>query len=107
MIGRAATSSGAGLKLRASKYPWALAAEYGEVVAHVYGKPVGQSRFKRRTAAPFKPPTTTDLAKNKGGYMIQPAIRLLMPALRKDASEGITRLVVKSMKQQGAKAKNG
>jgi len=99
MIGRSATSTGAGLKLRASKYPWAYAAEYGEVVAHVYGRSVPQSRFKARTAGQFKPPTSTDMGKNKGGYMIQPAIRLWMPFLRKDAGERITKLVTKAVKR--------
>jgi len=105
MIGRSATSTGAGLKLRASKYPWAYAAEYGEVVAHVFGKPVGQFRFKSRTAAEFKPPTSSDMSKNKGGYMIQPAIRKMLPVLREEAGERITALVVRSMKSQGAKVR--
>jgi len=105
MIGRSATSTGAGIKLRASKYPWAYAAEYGEVVAHVYGRPVGQSRFKSRTAPRFKPPTSPDLSKNKGGYLIQPSIRKLLPVLREDAGERITALVTRTMRQQGVKSR--
>jgi hypothetical protein len=99
MIGRSVTAKGAGIRLRASKFPWAYAAEYGETVAHVYGRRTPQPVFRRRTAAPFKPPTTTDLAKNKGGYMIQPAIRKFMPVLIEDAGERITRLVDKAVKR--------
>ncbi len=105
MIGRSATSTGAGIKLRGSKYPWAFAAEYGERVAHVYGRPVRVSRFKRRTVAPHKPPTSTDLSKNRGGYMIQPSIRKLLPVLREDAGERITALVTEAMRAEGVKGR--
>ena len=105
MIGRSATSTGAGIKLRASKYPWAYAAEYGEVVGNVFGPRVGQYRFRRRTAAPFKPPTSSDMAKNTGGWMIQPAIRKHLPELRLEAGRKITELVTRSMKSSGVKSK--
>jgi len=99
MIGRSATSKGAGIKLRASKYPWAYAAEYGEASAHVYGRAVRQSVFKARTAAPFKPPTSSDLSKNRGGYMIQPAIRKFIPVMTKDVSVRLTKIFAKAGKR--------
>ena len=85
-IGRSTTRAGAGVKLRARAFPWALKAEYGEKTGHVYGHPTRQFTFARRTSAPFKPPTSTDLFKNRGGYMIQPAIRELGPRVTRDAS---------------------
>ena len=101
MIGRSATSTGAGIKLRASKYPWAYAAEYGEVVANVFGPRVGQRRFSRRTAAPFKPPTSDDMAKNNGGYMIQPAIRKRFPHIMDTIDKDMTRLIDRAMRKAG------
>ena len=101
MIGRSATATGAGIKLRASKYPWAYAAEYGEVVANVFGSRVGQYRMKRRTAAPFKPPTSSDMAKNRGGYMIQPTIRKRFPHIMKQLDKGMTALIDRAMRKAG------
>ena len=101
MIGRSATSTGAGVKLRASKYPWAYGAEFGEVVADVYGNPVGQRRFKRRTFGQFKPPTTSDMFTNTGGYMIQPVLRARLPHIEKQVSEDLTKLIDKAMRQAG------
>ena len=99
MIGRSVTAKGAGIRLRASKFPWAYAAEYGEAVAHVYGRKYPQPVFRRRTAGDFKPPTSTNFARNKGGYMIQPAIRKFMPVLVEEAGERITRLVDRAVKR--------
>jgi len=103
MIGRSATATGGGLKLRASKYPWAYAGEYGEVVASVFGRPVGQdTRFKRRTAAPFKPPSAGgDLSKNKGGYWIQPTIRKRFPHMMRQFDTEFIKLIDKAMRQSG------
>ena len=98
MIGRSATSTGAGVKLRAKKYPWALKMEYGEKTAHVYGHPTRQIRFRSRTAGPFKPPTSTDLFKNRGGYAIQPAIRKSGPRITREAQERLFRLFRKHLK---------
>ena len=85
MIGRSATQAGAGVKLRAQKFPWALKAEYGERVTHVHGHPWRQTNLSRRTTGSFKPPTSSDLFKNKGGYMIQPAIFKSGPRITKTA----------------------
>ncbi|GAF81852.1 unnamed protein product, partial [marine sediment metagenome] len=104
MIGRSATATGAGIKLRASKYPWAYAAEFGEVVASVHGRDVGQSRFKRRTAPRFTP-MPADFTKGNAGYMIQPAIRKWLPVMREEAGQAITELVTRAMKSQGVRSK--
>ena len=101
IIGRSATSTGAGVKLRASKYPWAYGAEFGEVVADVYGNPVGQRRLKRRTFGEFKPPTSSDMFANTGGYMIQPVLRARLPHIEKQVSEDLTALIDKAMRQAG------
>ena len=102
MIGRSATGKGGGVKLRASKYPWALQGEFGEVVAHVYGRPVGQdTRFKRRTAAPFKPPTTEDWFKNTGGYWIQPTIRKRSRHIMREFDTEFVKLIDKAMRTAG------
>jgi hypothetical protein len=101
MIGRSATSTGAGIKLRASKYPWAYAAEYGEHVAAVFGRNAPQRIFKRRTAAPFKPPTSGDMSKNLGGYMIQPTIRKRFPHIMKQLDDGLTKLIDRAMRRAG------
>jgi len=103
MIGRSATSTGAGVKLRASKYPWAYGAEYGEVVASVYGHDVGQSRFKRRTFGQFKPPTSSDMWRNTGGYMIQPTIRARLPWILKKSSGDMTKLIDRQLRKSGVK----
>lgn len=101
MIGRSATSTGAGIKLRASKYPWAYAAEYGENVAAVFGRNAPQRIFKRRTAAKFKPPTSGDMAKNTGGYMIQPTIRKRFPHIIKQLDDDLTKLIDRAMRKAG------
>ncbi len=101
MIGRSATGKGGGVKLRASKYPWAYAGEYGEVVAHVFGRPRGQDRFRRRTAAPYKPPTTTDMSKNRGGYWIQPTIRKRFPHIMREFDTEFVKLIDKAMREAG------
>ena len=101
MIGRSATATGAGVKLRASKYPWAYAAEFGEVVADVFGRAVGQGRFRRRTAAPFKPPTSSDMRVNTGGYMIQPTIRKRMPHIEKQLANDLTLTFDKALRKAG------
>jgi len=101
MIGRSATSTGAGVKLRASKYPWAYGAEFGEVVADVYGEEVAQSRFKRRTMGRFKPPTSTDMFENKGGYMVQPVLRARLPKIEKQIADDLTRLIDRAMRKAG------
>jgi len=103
MIGRSATGQGAGVKLRAAKYPWADGAEYGEMVAQVYGNPVGQSRMKRRTMPVFNPPNSKDLFKNTGGYMIQPAIRRRLPHWEKEAGERLMDITGRAMRRQGVK----
>jgi len=101
MIGRSATSTGAAVKLRASKYPWAYGAEYGEVIASVYGRPDAQSDFKRRTFGVFKPPTSTDMFKNRGGYMIQPTLRARLPKVLDKASKDMTKLIDKQLRRSG------
>ena len=101
MIGRSATSTGGGLKLRASKYPWAYAGEYGESVASVVGRPVGQDRLRRRTARPFKPPTSEDLSMNRGGYWIQPTIRKRFPKMMDEFDREFIKLIDKAMRQAG------
>ena len=101
MIGRSATSTGAGIKLRAAKSPWAYAAEFGERVANVFGPRVSQARFTRRTAAPYKPPTSKDMRKNTGGYLIQPAIRKRMPHIEKELADGLTLVFDKALRKAG------
>ena len=101
MIGRSATSTGGGVKLRASKYPWAYAAEYGENVANVFGPKMPQSIFARRTAAPYKPPTSSNMAQNQGGYLIQPAIRKRMPHIERQLSKGLTLVFDKALRKAG------
>lgn len=101
MIGRSATSTGAGVKLRARKYPWALGAEYGEVVADVYGREQAQTDFKRRTMGEWKPPTSTDMFKNRGGYMIQPVLRARLPKIKETLAEDMTKLIDRAMRKAG------
>ncbi len=108
MIGRSATSTGAGVKLRASKYPWAYGAEFGEVVANIpqHGtrwqtKEMGQSQFKRRTFGFHKPPTSSDMAKNTGGYMIQPVLRARLPKIEEEVSTKLVKLIDKAMRKAG------
>lgn len=99
MIGRSATGTGAAVKLRAKKYPWALSAEYGEVVADVYGVPYPQEAFKRRTMGIWRPPTSQDMFKNKGGYMVQPVLRAMLPKITKQASDDLTDLIDRAMRK--------
>lgn len=101
MIGRSATSTGAGVKLRASKYPWALGAEYGEKTMHVHGHPARQFTLDARTMGVFNPPTSSDMGKNRGGYMIQPVIRARMPFITKDVSERMLLLYDKAFRKAG------
>ncbi len=103
MIGRSATNTGAGVKLRARKYPWAQGAEYGEATMHVFGVPYYQSHLKRRTMGRFRPPTTTNLMKNTGGYMIQPAIRQRLPKWEKEAGKRLQEITTRAMRQAGVR----
>ena len=100
MIGRSATSTGAATKLRASKYPWALKAEYGERVAHVHSHPWQQRRFVRRTANPHSPPTNDNLFRNKGQYLIGPAIRRLGPKVIREANMEMFKLIDRTLKRE-------
>ena len=100
-IGFSATGKGAGVKLRAHSRPWLLGAEFGEVVAHVYGHPVGQSRFRRRTFGRWKPPTSKDLNKNTGGYIIQPTIRRLLPKIEKQVARDLDELTKRAFRKGG------
>lgn len=106
MIGRSATGTGSGVKLRASAFPWAYSAEYGEAVANIpqsnHGtKKYPQHAFKRRTMGVFKPPTSSDMWTNTGGYMIQPTIRARMPWIQKKASTDMQELIVKALRSAG------
>lgn len=101
MIGRSSTGAGAGVKLRASRYPWALGAEFGEKVAHVYGRPRSQSGFRRRTMPPHRPATSRDLAVNRGGWMIQPAIRSRLPHWNREAARQLQELITKALRSAG------
>lgn len=101
MIGRSATGTGAAVKLRASKYPWAYGAEYGEVVMDVYGMPYRQSRAKRRTMGVWRPPTSQDMSKNDGGYMIQPVLRARIPKISDEAGTEILELIDRAMRTAG------
>ena len=105
MIGRSTTNTGAGVKLRASRYPWALGAEFGEIVAHVYGRKVGQSRFKRRTMAPHRPMTSPDMRTNTGGYMIQPAIRARLPHWEKEVPRRLNIIFARNMGKASARGR--
>ena len=100
-IGRSATSTGAAVVLRATKYPWALGAEFGERTGHVYGRPVRQTRFKRRTFGVFNPPTSTDMFKNTGGYMIQPVLRSRLPHIEKQVAADIDAIMVRALRRAG------
>jgi len=107
MIGRFTTNTGAGIELRASKYPWALQAEFGERWANIpinrgAGRRGGtrfkpQSSYGKPTAAKLKQPTSADPIKNKGGYMIQPVLRIMTPKLMKEASKRILKLIDRSV----------
>lgn len=101
MIGRSSTSTGAGVKLRAQRYPWALGAEFGETIAHVYGRARPQSSFASRTMPPLKPATSRDMARNTGGYMIQPAIRARLPHWNREASRQMQALIAKALRSAG------
>lgn len=98
MIGRSTSARGGGVKLRASKYPWAYAAEFGDRVWHVYDRPMREARFRRLVANPHSPPTSTDLFKNRGGWMIQPAIRKLGPKVTEQASKDLYRLFARHLR---------
>lgn len=101
MIGRSATGTGAGVKLRASRHPYALQAEFGEKVAHVHGHPTDQHRLRRRTAGPYRPPTSADMMANTGGYMIQPAIRARLPHWEREVARRLAALVKRAMRTGG------
>ncbi len=111
MIGRTQAT----IRLNASKYPWALQAEFGEKWANIpvyrgTGRRGGtrfkpQSSFRRRTAAPYKKPTSSDPTKNRGGYMIQPSLRKLVPKLQKEAGVRITKLVQSEMRKAGVRSR--
>jgi len=81
----------------------AFAAEFGEVVADVYGRRIGQTRFKRRTAPRYKPPTSGDARKNKGGYIIQPTVRRRLPHWDKEVEGRVSELINRGMKQAGVR----
>ena len=98
-IGRSATRTGAGVKLRAGVAPWGLGAEFGEIVGDVHGQRVGQYRYRRRTMPTFKPPTSSDLLKNRGGYMIQPTIRARLPFWEREVARRISELINRAMRK--------
>ena len=101
IIGRSATGTGAGVTLRASKYPWAYGAEYGEAVANVFGPKYPQQKMKRRTFGTFRPPTSSDMWTNSGGYMIQPTIRAAMPKIQDQVATQLTALIDRALRDAG------
>ena len=95
-------SGGAAVVLKATLDPRANAAEFGEDVAHVprrgkanagYAVPVDQATMRRRTARPHRPPTSTDMRKNRGGYMVQPALRVRLPYWDREIAKQLTLLI--------------
>jgi len=114
MIGRSATSTGAGVKLRAAKYPWADPAEMGDGVGTIpqydgpgkgHSEGRAQHSFKRRTFGQLRQPTSPDMMKNRGGYMIQPAIRARLPKWEKEAGERLLEITGRAMRSQGVKVR--
>ena len=102
MVGRSATSAGAAIRLRQSKYPEsAYRSEYGEKTGHVFGHPTRQTGFKRRTANPFSPPTKpNNILISKGGYVIQPAIRKLGPKMVRAATVDMSKLINRVLRNE-------
>ena len=109
-IAFSANAKGAGNKLRAASRPWLLGAEYGEVVAQVAqfdnpSIPVAQSKFKRRTFGRWRPPTSTDLAKNRGGYMIQPVIAQQLPKIDRQIRRDFQKLTSRTFRKAGVRGR--
>lgn len=109
MVGRSATSAGAATKLRASKYPWALKAEYGETWSNIPQNRGGrggtriksQSSFRSRHANRFSPPTNpSNLLNSKGGYVILAAIRKRGPHVIQEANNRMFKLIDRTLKRE-------
>jgi len=109
MIGRTNFGTGASIKLNASRSPWAYQAEFGEAWANIpinlgRGRRGGtrfkpQSSYRPPTAGKLKQPTSSNPLKNRGGYMIQPTIRLMTPKLIKESEVKIAKLIEDSVKR--------
>jgi len=109
MIGMFTHTTGAAIELRQSRYPYAFQAEFGERWANIPiyrgpGRRGGtrlkrQKAFRRKTVARLRQPTSRDPLKNRGGYMIQPVIRLMTPKLIEKAEKGIVKLIDKELKR--------
>ena len=113
-IGYSATTRGAGNTLKASRRPWLLGAEFGEVIASVFERRVGRKTVGRipqasfeggRTMPPYRPPTSTDLGKNRGGYLLQPVIRKRLPMIEKQIARDFDSLTRRAFRKGGVRGR--
>ena len=107
MIGRFANSKGAGLTLRASRYPWAIRAEYGADAGWTPLRSGGIRRHKsvagwrRRQFPVFKGYQFVAGSAAGPGWIIQPTIREQLPQTVKNLERGLTRVFTESMSMEG------
>lgn len=93
-VGYTVTNQGAGIVLKASKYPRALATEFGAYTAMVgFDKNVKrrQTSLRSRTFRPHNP----------DGYVIQPTIRRMLPAFLDGVTDGLADVVRRTLDAAG------
>lgn len=101
MIGRSASSRGAGIKLAGRKYPWSWGAEFGARRAWVYGRVTTQNAMRRRTFPVWRGNQFVVRGRGGPGWIIQPAIRANIERVTEQIATGLDRVLNEAMRQAG------
>lgn len=100
-IGRRVNSSGAGILLRADRFPRALSTEFGSYTHPVYGRLRPQRYMKRETFEKWSGNALDTTGRTGPGYVILPTIRRMLPQSVEDVSRGLFEILQRELDRAG------
>lgn len=83
----------------ASRFPWAIGAEWGSRSAWVFGRRVPATSISRRQFPPFRGNTFS--LKGRAGYLVAPVLRRDADGIGKDALEEVLDEYVGELRKRG------
>jgi hypothetical protein len=101
MIGRSASSKGAGVSLKVGRYPWAYGAEFGAKRAWVFGRVMSAGKLRRRQFPVWRGNQFVVRGSSGPGWLIQPAIRDNLPKITQRVADGLDEIFDKAMSSAG------
>lgn len=101
MVGRSATGTGAGIKLKGKRYPWAWGAEYGAKRAWVFGRVTTQAKLSRRQFAVWRGNQFVVRGRSGPGWLIQPAIRENVDAVTEQIASDLVGVMDRALTAAG------